>query len=53
MRGRGPSVEDLYSEAQELDGFHFDNWRDDDLEWGQNSGEYEASVFQKFRILLL
>jgi hypothetical protein len=43
MLTRGPGVEDLYSEARELDGFHLDNWRDEDLEWGEGSGEYEAS----------
>ena len=42
MTNRGLGVGDLYSEARELDGFHFDNWVDNGLDWGENSGEYKA-----------
>jgi hypothetical protein len=40
-----PDVDELYSQAAEVDNFHRDNWRNEDLEWGENPGEYEASNF--------
>ncbi|MFQ3308001.1 MAG: hypothetical protein ACI977_000216 [Candidatus Nanohaloarchaea archaeon] len=45
MRERSPDVEELYSEARKTDRLHVDNWRDDELEWSENSEAYEASNF--------
>ncbi|MFB6116351.1 MAG: hypothetical protein ABEK10_02455 [Candidatus Nanosalina sp.] len=38
-------VDDLYSEALSVDDFHVDKWRADDVDWGEGTGEYEASNF--------
>lgn len=45
MRRDVPGVDELYSEALDLDGFHVEKWRADDVEWGEGTGEYEASNF--------
>lgn len=38
-------VDELYSEALSVDDFHVENWRSEDVEWGQGQSEYEASNF--------
>ena len=40
-----PDVDELYSQAAKVNNFHRENWRNEDLEWGENLGEYEASNF--------
>jgi len=45
MMERVSDIEELYSKAREVNDVHFDNWKDERMQWGENPGQFDASNF--------